>query len=245
MNVTSLSFRQMEKPAPLFGTVSDIIKASFGSFEGWIQFECAEGRLIQAYRDAKTSTERWAALRAFYAFYRDEIAQKPADVWVFDPYSLPVHQHFTPIEDDAWGCIRTHGLVMYPQFPALGCFLDFANPVLKVAIEMDGKRWHDPIKDAQRYNKLIANGWTVYHIPGAHCLRRLPDLETLREQFDEDSDEYWKGLRDWLTKTSEGVICAIGFKHFREAAFEYEGDFASSYSELVGESLALHRSVKK
>ena len=60
---------------------------------------------------------------------------------------------------------------MYPQWPQCGFFLDFANPVARVAIECDGREFHDSVKDGRRDAILEAEGWTVYRLTGRDCLR--------------------------------------------------------------------------
>jgi len=73
----------------------------------------------------------------------------------------------TMIERLVWTEIKCHGLPMYPQFPAMGYFLDFADPIKKIAIEADGKRWHkDKEKDARRDFVLESAGWEIYRIQG-------------------------------------------------------------------------------
>lgn len=87
---------------------------------------------------------------------------------------------FTPIEQEAWYHIRRAGLPLWPQLPVAGFFLDFGNPVAKVALECDGAGFHDPKKDAARDRKLASLGWTIYRAPGWQCVR---DVE-LPEDFD-------------------------------------------------------------
>jgi len=84
---------------------------------------------------------------------------------------------FTPIEQEAWYHIRRAGLPMWPQLPVAGFFLDFGNPIAKVALECDGAKFHDARKDAARDRKLSALGWTIYRVPGWQCMRdvELPD----------------------------------------------------------------------
>jgi hypothetical protein len=250
--ITSPSFTRPKTEWLTSGMVGDVVKSVYGTLDRWIEAMQAESSLVAAYEVAKTDPQRWDAIRAYYSFFRNEIAITPAHKWATDPYGLPVHSRFTPIEKDAWDCIRIHGLVMYPQYPALGYFLDFANPVLKVAIEMDGRGWHDPVRDAQRDARLMASDWTVYRIPGGHCLRQLPCPEELRGQSEEITPEYERAVRDWFTKTSEGVITAIGAKHFGQGECftdedrDYYGesdDWQECRSEAISESLSLHRST--
>lgn len=85
------------------------------------------------------------------------------------------------IETALWSEIRCVGVVMYPQYPVAGYFVDFGNPVARVAIECDGKAWHeDKAKDAERQTEIEDNGWVVYRISGADCLK----------ESDYDEDEF-------------------------------------------------------
>jgi len=59
--------------------------------------------------------------------------------------------------------------VAYPQWPVGRFFVDFANPVAKVAIECDGKAFHDVERDAKRQGEIEAMGWAVYRFTGREC----------------------------------------------------------------------------
>jgi very-short-patch-repair endonuclease len=85
--------------------------------------------------------------------------------------------HFTPIEAWLWHDIRAVDAVLYPQYPVGRFFVDFANPVAKVAIECDGAAYHDQARDAERDAQLQRMGWTVYRFPGWMC----------RQDFDEQT----------------------------------------------------------
>lgn len=115
----------------------------------------------------------WSAIRAFYARINDLIMSSPRDEWNPGAYCWD-DQHnminFTPIENWLWADIRQCGAVLWPQYPVLNFFVDFANPVAKVAIECDGAAYHlDKAKDAARDKHLTDAGWTVYRISGQHC----------------------------------------------------------------------------
>jgi hypothetical protein len=109
----------------------------------------------------------------YQAMYQ-QIEEAGADAWAdSDPYCwdrTPGVINFTPIEDWLWADIRQCGAVLYPQYPVLNFFVDFANPVAKVAIECDGHAYHlDKAKDAARDQRLTDSGWTVYRISGHNC----------------------------------------------------------------------------
>lgn len=117
--------------------------------------------------------QNWNAIKAYYALHHDRI-MRSASEWGVSPYSWEVDAgvSLTPIESAMWSDLRMEGAVFYPQYPALGYFLDFANPVAKVAIECDGKAFHkDKAKDALRDAKLAEHGWKVYRFTGSECVK--------------------------------------------------------------------------
>lgn len=124
---------------------------------------------------------KWNEIKAHYAEYEKRIMNCKKSEWAIDPYAWDEGKgmiNFTPIEHMLWPEIRLHGAILYPQYPVNGVFVDFANPVAKIAIECDGKEFHDEAKDAERDRKLRAFGWIVYRISGSDCYKN----------FDADSD---------------------------------------------------------
>lgn len=123
---------------------------------------------------------KWATIRAHYKKHNPAILAERRDEWAIDPYAWDVQPSFivmTPIESWFWADARNAGLVLYPQYPVAGVFVDFANPVARVAIECDGAAFHtNKRKDAVRDDGLAHIGWTVYRITGSNC----------RKDFDEE-----------------------------------------------------------
>lgn len=113
----------------------------------------------------------WNAIRSFYAASHSEIMGESPNEWGIDPYAWDEAAiNLTPIESWLWHDIRAADLVLYPQYPVGGFFVDFANPKAKVAIECDGEDFHkDKEKDAKRDAKLRQLGWSVYRISGKAC----------------------------------------------------------------------------
>jgi len=130
---------------------------------------------------------------------------KDLDASRYWAYPIDWTQVFTPIEYQAWCDIRDYELEMWPQYPIGKYFADFANIKKKIAIECDGKEWHDPAKDAIRDAAMIADGWTIYRMTGAECCR------VVDEGNYSDKGEY---LHQFY-KTCSGVIKAIYNFHFR------------------------------
>jgi len=58
------------------------------------------------------------------------------------------------------------GIVLYPQFPIFNSFIDFANPYLKIGLELDGKDYHNLDKDYETDKKLSRFGWKIFRVTG-------------------------------------------------------------------------------
>ena len=114
----------------------------------------------------------WSAIRAHYRKAQALILAERKDEWAIDAYEWDGIVTLTPIEESIWTHIRTSSAIFYPQYPVGRFFVDFANPVAKVAIECDGAEFHkDKAKDAARDQALHAMGWKVYRVPGHICVR--------------------------------------------------------------------------
>lgn len=111
------------------------------------------------------------AVSDFYKHFHAQIMGAKKNEWGIDPYEWDTGMiQMTPIESWLWHDIRAVDVVLYPQYPVAGFFVDFANPRAKVAIECDGFEFHqDKAKDAARDKKLTNAGWTVYRITGKDC----------------------------------------------------------------------------
>ena len=96
---------------------------------------------------------------------------------------------FTPIENNMWGFIRFLGLKMYPQFPISKYFIDFADPIKKIGIEVDGKEYHkDLLKDEVRQNELENLGWIIYRFSGRETYLDC-ELQKFYEFENEDDEQ--------------------------------------------------------
>lgn len=108
-----------------------------------------------------------------------------------DPYKyFPWFQRFTPIEKNVWRDIRYLGLPFYPQFPIGKYFVDFADPLMKIVIEVDGKEFHkDHEKDLARQREIESKGWEVIRIPGWKTFKSSEDYIERTEEFYENCSE--------------------------------------------------------
>lgn len=134
--------------------------------------------------------------------------------WV-DPYcgGIDWGKVFSPIEEVTWMSIRSYGQVpLYPQYPVLKYYIDFANPVKKIGIECDGKQWHEnrTEKDLQRDIELAKEGWTIFRISGSDCVRVIDEYY---DRYDIGKEEAEDVLRKYYS-TIDGLIKAIGIYFF-------------------------------
>jgi very-short-patch-repair endonuclease len=126
----------------------------------------------------------WDAIRHFYRMWTPMILRQRQDEWAMDPYEWDNGMiQMTPIEYWLWGDIRENNLILYPQYPVGGMFVDFGNPVARIAIECDGAAYHkDKEKDRARDARLRDLGWSVYRITGSQCATEYDD-ETRTEGY--------------------------------------------------------------
>lgn len=125
------------------------------------------------------SPKRWNAIRDYYASVLQEIMRGER----IDVYASGLGNHMTPIERAIWNDIRVHGLPFYPQYPVGRRFVDFGDPVGRIAIEVDGAAYHTPDGDAQKDSELRADGWSVVRITGRDALRHENPLAELLPEY--------------------------------------------------------------
>lgn len=155
-------------------------------------------------------SERFRKIRANYKSLQSAVDAGHLDWMRGDPYEIADWLNlFTPIEMAAWVEIRGAGLSMWPQFPVGRFFVDFGNPVAKIALECDGKAFHDPKKDAERDQTLNDMGWVVIRAPGWRCSRVMDSPERMREEGEDVSEEYEVRFDK---KTLAGVV-----RHLKDA----------------------------
>lgn len=140
-----------------------------------------------------------------------------------DPYSFyDWDLVFTRIEWNVWSDIRYLGLPFYPQFPVGKYFIDFADPENKIAIEADGKDWHNTERDRIRDQELNKLNWKVIRLPGKitfkeyedyfddHTEEWLRDLEP--EQEEEERQNLWS---EYITNSSEGILRELKEEYYK------------------------------
>lgn len=131
---------------------------------------------------ATTLNDRFNALKRFYALAMPAMRRTPKHEWATEIYEIDWVSLFSPIEAALWDDIRAEGVVLYPQFPVAGYFVDFGHPIARVAVECDGFAYHqNHERDRRRQERIEAEGWTVYRIGGADCftgMREEEDMDT-------------------------------------------------------------------
>jgi very-short-patch-repair endonuclease len=175
-------------------------------------------RLKSDFNDLDKITDKWGFFRQIYMEMIPHILEraKVNVVTPINPYPVDWGQFLSPIEFHAWQSIRSHYMALYPQFPVFNHFIDFANPYLRIGVEMDGKEYHDPEKDALRDAMLWKYGWRIFRIPGRECYVPYKTLDEIQQDYehsevpnDKDHDLY-----HWLTQTSDGVFYSIKMIYF-------------------------------
>jgi hypothetical protein len=148
-------------------------------------------------------TPRFAEIKDFYQARTPDILAAGKRQYGLDPYSWEDLVTLSPIEWRIWQDIRELGLVMYPQYPVSGFFVDFANPVAKVAIECDGKEFHQDVEADRRRQAIIeSHGWTVYRFTGRQCCETQPDPE---DEFRGQAFRLLEAIGDYHELTPKNV----------------------------------------
>lgn len=172
--------------------------------------------MIEALQAQYALRKRWARCRDSHLRWpiiREAYAQALPDILMTgrDPYILD--WNFTPIEFLAWQDIRASGLPLYPQFPALQYFIDFADPVLQIGVELDGAAYHDRSKDTKRDEELWRHGWRIFRVPGFKSL--ASGAEWPLERGEKERDEWLRDIAEWGERWSEGFFWALKTRYYK------------------------------
>jgi hypothetical protein len=148
-------------------------------------------------------SERFNQIAQNYRSYQKQVDAGLASWMHGDPYQIADWVTlFSPIEYDAWCEIRGYGAPLWPQLPVGKFFVDFGNPVAKIALECDGKEFHDPIKDRERDATLATMGWRVFRVTGAECYQ----TRVMDDPADHFGDDYEDYMEQYDAKTIVPVI---------------------------------------
>lgn len=175
-------------------------------------------KLENDFRELLSITDKWGYLRQIYMEMLPWIMEKSRTdiVTPVNPYPVDWSRYFSPIESMAWMSIRNHYMALYPQYPVFNYFIDFANPYLRIGLELDGKDYHDPKKDKIRDEMLWRYGWRIFRVTGRECVAKFLTMDQIDEAFSYTGDESERDskIRHWMMNTSDGVIRAIKEVYF-------------------------------
>lgn len=195
---------------------------------------------LEPYRDAVRHAETWrerlSAIRALY----QHCVHVPGGLKSIDPYDLGMESYWSPIEAALWADI-CHLMpdAFYPQYPVGRYFVDFGCPDRKIAIEADGRQFHDLERDRARDSELFRrHGWKVFRVTGSEALRVRPSpaafaSECASNGTPSNADEMRDVAIGYFMNTSLGVVHAI-----RDLLIEPVDDAYNSIKRL---SLMDHR----
>lgn len=160
------------------------------------------------------------------------------NIWI-NPYGeINWAEYFTPIEEYTWMALRSIGnCPLYPQYPALKYFIDFANPLAKVGIECDGFDYHqDKEKDIRRDTELLKEDWAIFRISGSDCFRGEEDYYDM--SYKEEGEKY-RIYENYFMNTIEGLIRSISLYYFRHTIFDRHVDIMRLASKCLFKRLSV------
>lgn len=126
------------------------------------------------YTEARDWQSKLSVIQAAYNYYLPSILAAARRGCFINPNIVP--WKFSRVADNVWCQIRALGLPFYPKFPILNYFVDFADPIHRIVIELEGKKVHDKQKAAIRENRLRNEGWKIYKITEHTASRYLGDV---------------------------------------------------------------------
>lgn len=115
----------------------------------------------------------------------------------------------TPIEARLFTAMRDRGLAPIAQRGILRFRVDFAFPEVHLAVECDGRPYHDPAADARRDERLRREGWHVLHFTGSEIFRDagacaehvVAAVRQRQLEVPTKAPEFWVDQRSsWLTR---------------------------------------------
>lgn len=141
---------------------------------------------------------RFSLIDKMYSVYNKFIF---SEGYKYRPTLLKWGELLTPIEKNIWEDIVYYHLPMFPQYPAGGFYLDFADPVSKICIEADGAKYHKNRRgeDKKRDLTLQKSGWHIFRIQGRESYRDTLQYDTATED----------DVEIWLRQHGEAVIASL------------------------------------
>ncbi|WP_162427684.1 DUF559 domain-containing protein [Pontibacter pudoricolor] len=188
-------------------------------YEGYKEYSRREF-IKYEFNQLEKITDKWGFIRQMYMELMPEIISAARrDIAIpISPYFLDWSSHFSPIEFHAWCSIRAMRIALYPQFPLFNYFVDFANPYLRIGLELDGKDYHDVDKDKQRDELLYKFGWKIFRVQGKETNTEYKESGEIESDYIDfqDENQRYNDLSNWLLNTSDGVINALRIVYFEK-----------------------------
>ena len=114
------------------------------------------------------------------------------------------HITLTPIEKNTFDYIQIINLPLLPQFPIRNYFVDFGDPIKKIAIEVDSKQFHcDEKKDYKRQREIEDDGWIFYRIKGQYTYSAIEEFYKKKAGLD-------------IYEQTTGTISKFASQHYLE-----------------------------
>lgn len=171
-----------------FVSIQDVIE-EMGGTAAFLRYCDHEERARAEWLRVRKTPRRWAFLRKLYTEITPEIMAGERRC----PYV--VEWDFTPIESDLWCSIRLLGLPFWPQYPVGRFFVDFGDPITRIALECDGRAYHDQARDAERDREIRFLGWKVFRFPGWQCVKGEEDERSAHAGLIEACAPFYPRLR--------------------------------------------------
>jgi very-short-patch-repair endonuclease len=184
--------------------------------------------------------DKWAFIRQAYMEAMPGIMGPGADA-LQTTIVLDWDHHMNAFEKDVWHSIRLSRAAFLPQFPVFNYFIDFANPRLRLALELDGKQ-HDPDKDRKRDELLWSIGWRTFRIPAREA-RNAPNFYPNQDDFDVDDPSQEEIIKTWLFNSADGVVKALEWVYFTDQGFMFSTPHGHNLHAWAMESLERHRLI--
>lgn len=166
--------------------------------------------------------EAYRIIRKFYLL--NELRFSGIKHKIFKAYSTPIWRFMNPAERDFYmQYISIGGIALYPLYFAGGYFLDFANPGLKLGIEIDGKNFHDAEKDLVRDSDLGELGWIILRMTAVDVLKGQKYLSDIENEFAyQDNNEQQDSIKSFFESGSIGLLYALRALFFDRWAEDHD-----------------------
>ena len=146
---------------------------------------------------------KWGAIRKLYALVGDDYQDRYPIDWLLV---------FTPIEYAIWCESHRIQAFLLPQYPVGKCFVDFALPKKRLAIECDGKAFHSNLhqrrRDMQRDDYMRGKLITTLRFSGARI--RKDSFACAWEALEEVTSGREKRGNDGLVSFADALGGALG-----------------------------------